>query len=127
MLLKTRSGLLALPKEGAAVAAGDAAARGWSLAVVETQRPVNGQEAEKTASLEVIPMPKSILPGSGSAGGGGGGQKHGASAESYYQCDQCQVGQFAVPVSKQRISADKIKLQRLMLLGSVSLNLLKIH
>ena len=90
LLLKTRSGLLALPNESAA---GDG--RGWSLAVLEAQSSrltaINGgQEADKKAAaamgLDVIPMPKNILPGNS-----GSGAKTSTAAEAYYKCDQCQV------------------------------------
>ncbi len=61
--------------------------RGWSLAILEAQNQRPGEAAEKkTAVLEAIPIPKSIL-----GAGSGGGARASPVAESYYQCDQCQV------------------------------------
>jgi hypothetical protein len=94
LLLKTRSGLLAVPKDAVE-------SRGWSLAILEAQNQRPGEAAEKKAAvLEAIPIPKSIL-----GAGSGGGARASPVAESYYQCDQCQViadpgsGAFLTPGS----------------------------
>lgn len=87
LLLKTRSGLLAMPKDAAE-------SRSWSLAILEAQNQrsaatvvtVGGHEVDQKPALEAIPMPKNIL-----AGSGGGSTRASPAAESSYQCDQCQV------------------------------------